>query len=79
MFGLPSWLVSLILKLAMQLGLPFLMEHLTWVPKEVWTFIVDALNHIQTSDDKPAAAERLRNGVGTMREMLNEAQTKGLD
>ena len=79
MFGIPSWLVSLLLKLAMNLGLPWLMQRFTFVPKEVWAFIVDALNHINSAEDKPAAAEQLREGIREVKETLDASRTKGLE
>lgn len=59
MFGLPAWLISALIKLATTFGVPFLMQKLAWVPKEVWSFIIEALKHIGEAQDKPAAIARV--------------------
>lgn len=46
---MPAWLISLLIKLAMAIGLPLLKSAFPSVGAQVWAIIEDILNHLKTT------------------------------
>lgn len=73
---IPAWLLKLLITIAVNLGLPWLLKAFPWIPKAVIDAIEAALNEIkpvkaQLKDAKQAAIEKC---VG----VACAANTKGL-
>ena len=66
---MPSWLLKILIELAMKVGIPFLVEHFKFVPANVWQIIKDIISHIDGAPDKERAVKEIRaqlqcNGIG---------------
>lgn len=62
---MPQWLITLLVKLAVAVGIPYLAKKFPNLPKEVWDMIEQIIKFINASPD-PAAATR------TIQEKVNE-------
>lgn len=57
---MPQWLLSLLIKLALSVGLPAAMKYVPGISGEVWKIIEEILRHILEAEDKPQAVRNLR-------------------
>lgn len=49
-----TWLLKLLIDLAIRMGLPYLMQKWAWIPSEIWAMVSAALEALAKSQDKPA-------------------------
>lgn len=56
---MPAWIITLLVSMAIKLGLPYLIKKLPWLPADVWGIIEEILKHIQGAEDKAAAVEKI--------------------
>lgn len=61
---MPSWMIELLVNLAMQFGIPWLTEKFKWVPTEFWQVVKDILKYVQAADDKKEAVKTVRSQLG---------------
>lgn len=60
---IPAWLLNILIKLAVSIGLPWLMKKFPGLPAEVWAILEEILKHVNSSDDKAAAVKQVREKV----------------
>lgn len=60
---MPAWLINLLVKLAVSIGLPYLVKKFPGLPSEIWKMIEEILSHIKDSDDKPEATRKIQSKV----------------
>ena len=58
--AIPKFLIDLLVRLAMAVGLPYLMKKFPNWPSELWDIIKAILNYVDEAGDKPAAVKQVR-------------------
>lgn len=48
---MPTWILHMLIDLAVKLGLPYLMKRFNWLPAEIWVVIEDILAHVKNAQD----------------------------
>lgn len=76
---MPGWIIDLLVKLAVSLGLPWLMKKFPGLPAEIWAILEDILNHIHGAPDKEAAVKQIREKVSECTGISCPSDTKKLD
>ena len=55
---MPSWLLNLLVSLAIKVGMPYLLKYLPWIPQEVMVIIEKLLNDLQKPDTSNSMAKK---------------------
>jgi hypothetical protein len=57
---MPAWLLNLLIKLAIDFGLPFLLKKFPWIPGEVKQIIEELLAQIKEANGQKAEVRRVK-------------------
>lgn len=63
MTGIWAWLVPLLIRLAVSLGVPYVMKKFPGVPAELIQLLEEIAKHIHSSDNPAAALDNVRKAV----------------
>jgi hypothetical protein len=60
---MPSWLIKLLVSLATQFGVPYLIEKFNWIPASFWEVVKEILKHVQEAPNKEEAIKSVRSAL----------------
>lgn len=60
---MPNWLIALFIRIAVAVGIPYLMKKFPGLPSDIWKLIEEILKHIQGSPQKKEEVKKIRKAV----------------
>jgi hypothetical protein len=76
---MPKFIIDLLVKLAVAVGLPWLMKKFPGLPAEIWAIVEELLKYVQNAENKPEAVRQVGEKVRECTGSSCPADTKGLD